>query len=241
MCSRTRLYEDDHHLSARKRPEPAHGSSQFVHKISFYVFLCTDVRSPVVVAVPINLLWKVNIRLNQKIILGTFLCLSVCMFVICLVRAARQTVKGNTGTTLDIQSNIFWLIIEASVAVTVVSLTAFRSLYGIKTLKAEQKDKKRHEPWISSYRRNIFNRRKQRRVDEFGDPISNEHYPLPSIPGATLTGIRTMISGITARSTQVQSRHADSLSVDEARKEGERGLISVFSDLDMHQSLRSYV
>ncbi|KAL8724159.1 MAG: hypothetical protein Q9181_006953 [Wetmoreana brouardii] len=194
-----------------------------------------------IVAFPFCLLWKVQIRLQQKIILGTFLCLSVCMFSICLVRTTGEIIDGNTGSAVDVQWNIFWQITEASVAVTVVSLTAFRSLYGIKTLQQEQRNKKQHGPWLSSYRMNMFNRKKQRRVDEFGDTIADEHYSLPSIPGATLTGIRTMIGGMTARSTQALSTRDDLLSVDEAQKEEEPGLIRVVNDFHPHQSARSYV
>jgi len=126
--------------------------------------------------------------------------------------------------------------------VTVVSLTAFRSLYRIKTLEQEGKNKKRYEPsWLSSYRRNMANRKKQRRVDEFGDTIPDEHYSLPGIPGATLTGMRTMIGGRTGRSTQALSTRGDLLSVEEAQKEEEPGLIRVVNDFDMHESVRSYV
>ncbi len=62
---------------------------------------------PAVVAVPISLLWKVKIRLRQKILLNTFLCLSVCMFAICLLRSTGETIDGNTGTAIDVQWNLF--------------------------------------------------------------------------------------------------------------------------------------
>ena len=159
------------------------------------------------------------------------------MFAVTLVRMTGEIIHGNTGSTIDVQWNVFWQLTEASVAVTVVSLTAFRSLYGIKTLQ-QQKEKKRDQGWLSSYRRNMLNRRKQRRVDEFGDLISERHYSLPSIPGATLTGIRTMISGKTAGSTQVQSRRGDPHSVDEAQKEEELGLINVVQDRGTLQSIK---
>ncbi|KAL8724605.1 MAG: hypothetical protein Q9166_007852 [cf. Caloplaca sp. 2 TL-2023] len=207
----------------------------FAVKMSFLLFFRQ------LLAIPIKVLWKVKIRLHQKIILGTFLCLSACMFAICLVRMIGETIDGKTGTTIDIQWNLFWQITEASVAVTVVSLTAFRSLYGIKTLQQEQKNKKRYGPWFSSFRENMLNRRKQRRVDEFGDTIPDEHYSLPSIPGATLTGMRSIIGRITARSTQALPTSGNSHSVDEAGKEEEPGLIRVVNKFDMHQSVRIYV
>lgn len=190
---------------------------------------------------PISLLWKVKIRLHQKIILGTFLCLSVCMFAICLVRTTGEEIHGNAGTTVDVQWNVFWQITEASVAVTVVSLTAFRSLYGIKTLQQEQHDKKRFVPWSSSNRRNLFSRKKKR-VDQFGDTITDDRYSLPSIPRATLTGMRTFIGGgKTAKSTQALSTRGDLLSVNEVQEVEEPGSIKVVNDFDVHQSVRYYV
>lgn len=164
------------------------------------------------------------------------------MFAICIVRMVGETINGKTGNAVDVQWNVFWQIIEASVAVTIVSLTAFRLLYRIKALQQELENKNRNAPWLSSYRKNLFYRRKQRRVDEFGDTISEEHYALPRIPGATLTGMRTMIGGVGGRSTQALSTRGDLLSVDEAQKEEEEpGLIRVVHDFDMHESVKSYV
>ena len=163
------------------------------------------------------------------------------MFAVCLVRTAGETIDGNTGTTVDVQWNVFWQIIEASVAVTVVSLIAFRSLYGIKTLQQRERDKQRYRPWLSSYKKTAFGRRKQRRVDEFGQTISDEQYSLPSIPGGTLTGMRTIIGGKTAMSTQALSTRGDLSSVDEAHKEEQPGSIKVTDEISTHQSVRSYV
>lgn len=157
------------------------------------------------------------------------------MFAICLIRAVSPTIDGKSGKTIDVQWKFFWQIIEASVAVTAVSLTAFRSLYGIKTLQQEREKKKRYEPWLSSsYRKNLFNRRKQRRVDEFGNPILDEDPSLPSIPGATLTGMRTMISGMATKVTQTLSGRGDVQFVDETQEEL-RG-IKVVNSFDMHES-----
>lgn len=160
------------------------------------------------------------------------------MFAICLVRTIGGTIDGNTGKAIDLQWSFFWLLVEASVAVTVVSLTAFRSLYN---MQQEQQNKRRYEPWLSSYRKRLSNRRKLRRVDEFGDTVPDEHYSLPSTPGATLTGMRTIIGGKTRKSMQALSTRGDLTSIDEAQEEEEPGQIKVVSDTDMHQSFRSYV
>ena len=124
--------------------------------------------------------------------------------------------------------------------VTVVSLTAFRSLYGIKTLQQNEKNKNRHGAWLFSFRKNLLNRRMQRRVDEFGNPILDEDYALPSIPGATMTGIRSIIFRMTARTTEVFSGRGDLASIDESQKKEEPGSINAVGDSDVHQYAKSY-
>ena len=139
------------------------------------------------------------------------------MFAICLVRTLGETIGNHSGIPIqNDQWNVFWHIIEASVAVFVVSLTAFRSLYGIKTLQ-EKEYKNRCEGWLASHRRNLLSRKKCR-VDEFGDPVLDAHYSLPRIPGATLAGIRTIIGGKTADSTQALSSCAGLIVADETQE-----------------------
>lgn len=135
---------------------------------------------------------------------------------------------------------MFWRVNEASVAVIVVSLTAFRSLYGIKTLQQEREKKQRYEPWLfSTYRKNLFRGRKQTSVDELGNLTLDEDPSLPSIPGATFTGMRTMISGMRTKLTQTLSGRGDAYSVDETQEKLDG--IKVVTDFDMHESFRSSV
>ncbi|KAL9597823.1 MAG: hypothetical protein Q9219_004900 [cf. Caloplaca sp. 3 TL-2023] len=189
-----------------------------VVQIANAVNMLTDL---LIVAVPVCLLWRVKIRLGQKIILGTFLCVSVCMLSVCLVRTVGLTIEGTTGTTVDVQWDVFWLLTEASVAVTAVSLTAFRSLYGMRTCQQQDKDKKRYQ-WLASYKKRMLDRKKQCRVDEFGDPISDEENSLPSIPSATLSGLRSIIGRMTVWSTQALSTRGGTVYVEETQKEEER-------------------
>ena len=240
ICSSAKFYENDHHLRVRQRPGYAHRSPQFVKYFSPSTL--TEANSPysTVVAVPVCLLWKVKIRLSQKIILGTFLCLSVCMFALSLVRIIGGTHGGHTGPILDFEWLTFWLVVEASVAVTVVSLTAFRSLYGIKTIQRQQKDKKRQQD-LASYRRYLLSRRQQqRRVDEFGDPIPGEGSLLPSIPSATISGLRSAIGRMTAWSTQGLSTRGEQVTVEETQKE-EVGSASTVGDSDSVHIIKSNV
>ena len=164
------------------------------------------------------------------------------MFAICLVRASSQIIYGNTGATIDLQWNFFWHIIEASVAVTVVSLTTFRSLYGIKTLQQERKKKDPNGTWLSYYRKKAFNRKKQGRVDKLGNPTSNDDSsPWPTIPSATLTGMRTLIGGARGKSPLPLSGRDGLLSVDNMPEKEEPGSIKVVDEFEVHQSVTNYV
>ena len=72
------------------------------------------------------LLWRVKIRLTKKIALGSVLCVSVFLIVISIIKV---TAVHQIGSQVDTTWGIFWLQAEASVAVILVSLTIFRSLF----------------------------------------------------------------------------------------------------------------
>lgn len=86
--------------------------------------------------IPILLLWKVKIKRTQKKFLGSFLCLSICMIMIAIVRASGLRILH---THFDGQWSVFWLEIEANIAVITVSITAFHLLLGLKALKSREK------------------------------------------------------------------------------------------------------
>ena len=75
---------------------------------------------------------------------------------------------------------LFWLDLEAAIAVIMVSVTAFRSLLGIKALKAREK-RERSKLLVRYFKKTPQN--------------ESDLVQLPSIPGATLTGMRTFIHG----------------------------------------------
>ncbi|MCJ1269362.1 hypothetical protein MMC22_009254 [Lobaria immixta] len=133
--------------------------------------------------IPLLLLWKAKIKRSQKIFVGIFLCLSIGMIVIAIVRLSGLRVLDRY---VDVQWEVFWLEIEANVAVIMVSITAFRSLLGLKALKSR---KEKERVWYLYRRRLPFSK-----GDKTWESQLNGHR-LPSIPGATLTGIRTFIRG----------------------------------------------
>lgn len=129
--------------------------------------------------IPVLLLWNVKIKRNPKILLGIFLCLSVCMIIVAIVRISGLRIED---TNIDIQWILFWHNVEANIAVIMVSLTAVRSLLGLKAVKSREK---RERAWYL-HRRNLLFRQEHENLDGG---------QLPSIPRATLTGKRAFIRG----------------------------------------------
>lgn len=99
------------------------------------------------------------------------------------------------GTTDDVQWQVFWQEIEATISVIMISITAFRSLLGMKAAEArEAKDR----AWYF-HRRKLLTRKLWR--NEEND--LNMDRELPSIPSATMTGLRTYIRGSRGPSTKM--------------------------------------
>lgn len=136
--------------------------------------------------VPVVLLWKAKITLRQKSLIGFFLSLSMCMIIIALVRISGVRTHRDV---IDVQWLLFWNEVEATVATIMVSVTAFRQLIGLKALDAREG---RDRSWYSyhNYHRRLPFRSSKKSLGkgwETGQP--------PPIPGATLTGVRTLIRG----------------------------------------------
>ena len=106
------------------------------------------------------------------------------MIIIAIIRISGSVIKSN----FDMVWVLFWHQVEGAVAIIMVSLTAFRSLLGIKALKARKK--KKLESYLFSHRRQLLARHfKKTTQDRF------KSQQLPTVPGATLTGMRTFING----------------------------------------------
>ena len=120
------------------------------------------------------------------------------MIVISIVRVSGFIIKN----TFDLVWVIFWHQMEAAVAIIMVSITAFRSLLGIKVQKARDKNK-REQYWFSNRPKLLA------RYFKKATPEEGKFEQLPSIPAATLTGMRTFIhgNGIWDESTAIGITH----------------------------------
>lgn len=143
--------------------------------------------------IPIYVLWQVQIDLRQKLILGTTLCLPIFMIVIAIIRLAAvhiDVMHINRGPvrTVDFVWVLFWLQVEVCTAVIMVSFSAFRSVFVAHQSRLRE-DQDRHRRWYMS-RKNIMASIWRRRKLELD---SEEMDRLPSVPGATITGMGTFI------------------------------------------------
>ena len=98
------------------------------------------------------------------------------MIIIAIIRISRVH-----ASDFEIWAT-FWQQIEACIAVLMLSLTAFRTLYvSAKASQGQQKNKANY-----SYRKRLWPSSKK---------LQDERYIELNVPGATLTGMRTVIAG----------------------------------------------
>jgi len=139
----------------------------------------------IVLSFPIAILWQIRIDILQKAGMGVWLCLSLVMVVIAIVRISGIKLAGGS---VDIVWLVFWQQQESSVAVIMVSMSAFRSLF----VESGGAAGPRRHP---KYPANRWTRRLVRRAlgseDRHDDLESN--MDLPQIPRATLTGMSETI------------------------------------------------
>ena len=140
--------------------------------------IVTDI---MVVSFPLALLWKVRINMRQKIGLGLSLCLSLVMVIVSIVRIAGVYLADGS---VDIVWLAFWMQQECSIAVIMVSVSAFRSFFVAKAANTPDRGLPRETP---SYKRQLWRRPASDEVDV------ERANTLPQIPSATLSGVTSAI------------------------------------------------
>jgi hypothetical protein len=132
---------------------------------------------------------------RQKAALGVFLCLSLVMVAFSITRVSH--IRGASG--VDVPWVFFWQFAEASVAVLMGSLTAFRTL-----LVAERERRCSPSPAGGSPggqgggkggMLNTFRQRVRLLGKRSGSDLESQdgEAGLPQIPGPMMTGLRTYI------------------------------------------------
>ena len=153
-----------------------------------------------VLYIPFQLIWKVRIKLSQKLTLACSLCLTTVVIVFTVTRASGLEWQDK----LDVLWEVYFQIVAAEVGLILVSMTAFRALFVSRAARNQQSPRKGPSGWLKSryFLRNLIDPRRwlsKNSKDMIGgqnddivkDGIKGE---LPSIPGATMTGMNTFIN-----------------------------------------------
>ena len=148
-----------------------------VEAVTISLDIITDL---LILVVPLYLLHKVRIRLAQKVGVGSFLCLSSFMVIIAVIRISRVH-----ETDFEVWAS-FWQQFEGCIAVLMISLTAFRTLFITKQSSASDAKKPKAS---DTYRRRLW-------FSKRSDGSEGQRPQVPvSIPGGVLTGMRAFIRG----------------------------------------------
>jgi hypothetical protein len=147
-----------------------------------------------VIVIPISLIWRVQIKPQQKFGLAAFLCLSIVMIIVAIVRSLGLRYHN----TFDYTWLAMWQQIESCVAVTMLSLTAFRSIF-VSTKPSSDKAR----PWVPSTHR-LFRK--------FKKPTTSDAKGLDdvTIPSATITGLTRVMGRTKANHSTVETLNSDS-------------------------------
>jgi hypothetical protein len=146
--------------------------------------------------IPVALIWRVQIKPSQKFGLAAFLCLSICMIIIAIIRVSGLHYKN----TFDNTWIFMWQQVEACVAVTMLSLTAFRSVF-----VSSSRSSNEARPWVPSTRRLLGRFKKS--TSSKGQGLDDV-----TIPSATLTGL-TGVMGYRTKASREMSMN-DTLTSD---------------------------
>ena len=139
-----------------------------------------------ILSLPVSILWKVRISVRQKIGLAFSLCLSGAMVLVTIVRIAGIKLRGSGS--VDIVWLAFWQQQECSIAVLMLSVSAFRSFFVPSSARSPAPRHQASSP--SEKRRRFLHRRPHPDLYD-----THETNGLPQIPGATLTGLTIVIEG----------------------------------------------
>ena len=144
-----------------------------------------------VISIPVTFLWRVRIKLRMKLGICVSLCLSVIMIAVVIVRMARVPLADDPQIYLVWSA--FWQQQESSIAVIVISVSAFRSFFVASSNHSPPKNRQALGARIVPGHKH---------VDSI-DSSACSNFELPQIPEATLFGMRTFID--TAGSTVDES------------------------------------
>ena len=133
-----------------------------------------------VIAIPILILRQVQLKPGTKCLLGLSLCLSLAMVIVTIVRVSGL----RNGANLDPVWDFYWQVVESCIAIIMVSLTAFRSLF------VQERNRRTPSP-----RRSYYQRAKAFLSSKSSAETAEEVWELPPVPRGHMSGLRTLFGG----------------------------------------------
>ncbi|KAL8724939.1 MAG: hypothetical protein Q9181_006608 [Wetmoreana brouardii] len=156
--------------------------------------------------IPINLIWKIQIRWRQKIPLVLSLCLTVVAIMVSITRVAGIKIKDH----LDQVWSSYFLIVAAEVGIILASVSTYRAFFvswrkgdANKAKRAPGDQGHRYSPTRQVIKRFFTSSPWRSKAREQSSPEDDQILEkekcviksLPPIPSAHLTGMRTFIDG----------------------------------------------
>ena len=196
-----------------------------------------------IILIPVLLLRESLLSLTHKLRILTFLCLNVFQIGICLGRSIGSGFRDREGRVkFGIVYTFLLIHVEASVAVIMSGVTAFRTVFAAR-LRARERERRSTRPRSSSFYQNIFSWLKGSREKATGPTSGNmkkDNRALLAGPptGGTLRGLKTFIrrherepGHTTAESTMSESHYDPLQSYHEYMKENKRKKVAVPLDI----------
>lgn len=194
-----------------------------------------------VLFIPCQLIWSIKIRLFQKIALSASLCLTD-LTVVCTITRKTGVQTGNTVKFLDSVWVTYWCFIAASLALTMTAATAFRTSFVSRVKYRRALSPGSKETWLSKGKRLLRSWRSQPHSHSSSTPHRSDRLLKlhNQIPKATMTGVRTFISGqgkTEAQNSQTMQSIAEEECISEgplkSKKGGSMGDIHVQHDITL--------
>ncbi|KAL8811957.1 MAG: hypothetical protein Q9200_001390 [Gallowayella weberi] len=157
--------------------------------------------------IPINLIWKIQLKWRQKVPLVLSLCLTGVMILVTVTRVAGIVINGQIDSVWE----SYFLIVAAEIGILLSSVSTYRAFFVSQPRGDINKTKRTiSDPghWYTStmkLMRETMLPTSPRRSKARGQPTPHEHRgdpdghysigKLPEVPRAEMTGVRTYING----------------------------------------------
>ena len=141
-----------------------------------------------------------KIKFSQKVALACSLCLTAVVIIFTVTRVSGLVWQGK----IDFVWTLYFQVVPAEVGLILVSMTAFRALFVSRAARNQHLPQKGPSSWVKSryFLRTLLDPRQwtsKHSKDVAGDQKDATtkggfNGELPSIPGATMTGMNTFVN-----------------------------------------------